>query len=278
MMPERRFREVVALLGAAFLMVGLSYSVTGAQEYKVQEYKVGVDDVLGIHVWDNKDLDQAVFVLPNGMISLPLAGEVQAAGLTVAELEQRLVNVYQKTVKVPRVTIVVKEIRSRPVFFIGGVGKPGPMQLTQDLTLLQAISLAGGLVEGADQESAFVLRGTEVIPVNLARLMHRADLSQNIRLQPRDTIVVPVADVVYVQGEVRAPRSVKYTNNLTILTAIAQAGGFTPLAAKGRVNLVRGEGGKRENIKVDVDEMMSGSVRDLALKPNDIIIVPQRLF
>lgn len=260
---------------AVAVLVGL---LPGAGGAGAEEYRIGVDDVLAISVWDNRDLDQVVFVRPDGKISLPLAGEVQAAGVTVAELEDRLAELYRRTIKGARVTIVVREIHSRPIFFIGGVGKPGPMQLTQELTLLQAISLAGGLAPGADQESAFVLRKATVIPVNLVRLIQQADLSQNLTLHPGDTIVVPLANIVYVQGEVRSPGVLKFTQDLTALKAITQAGGFTNLAAGGRVSLVRAEGTKRERIRLDVDAMLKGSVPDVPLKPNDILMVPQRLF
>lgn len=265
------------------VLFGLLYLPPGvgrAAEEVQKAYRIGPDDILAISVWDNKDLDRAVFVRPDGKISLPLLGEVQAGGLTVAELAAQLGEIYSKTIKGAQVTVGVQEIRSRPIFFVGGVGKTGPMQLTQDLTLLQAISLAGGLVAGADLESAFVLRGAKPIPVDFVKLIQKGDIRYNIKLQPGDTIVVPVAEVVYMQGEVRNPGLIKFTKDLTMLKAIAQAGGFTPLAASKRVSLLRGEGVKKQKILVDVNEIMKEpeAAPDMPLKPNDIIIVPQRLF
>jgi polysaccharide export outer membrane protein len=273
-------RHASATVLAALVLVALATAPGSAQAPVPPDYRIGVDDVLAISVWDNKDLDQVVFVRPDGRISLPLLGEVKAGGLTVAELARRLSEEYQKTVKGAQVTVSVREIRSRPVFFVGGVARPGPMQLTQDLTLLQAISLAGGLLPTADLESAFVLRGNQRIPVDFERLIQKADISQNLRLQPGDTVVVPVADLVYVQGEVKAPGAVKYTKDLTVVKAIVMTGGFTPLAAPKRVTLLRNSGGKRENLRINVQQIMSepDSAPDLPLKPNDIIIVPQRLF
>jgi len=357
----RRLWSLVAAV--AFGLLGVAGPAPAQQPPRNPEYRIGVDDVLSIHVWDNKDVDQAIFVRPDGKISLPLAGEIDVRGMTVADLEKRLAELYSRTIKNAQVTVVVREIRSRPIFFIGGVGKTGPMQLTQDWTLLQAVSAAGGLLPGADLESAYVLRDGTLIPVNLERLLQRGDITQNVKLQPGDTVVVPlaeqvfvegdvkkpgpikytkdltlleaiaqsggfidlsvpkrvsvvrgegvrkhtisvnfgdmvkeegaapdmplrpkdvvvvtIADVVYVQGEVKAPTAVKYTKDLTMLKAIAQAGGFTNLAAPGRVSLVRGEGTKRENSKINVDDMMKGAIPDVPLKPNDIVIVPQRLF
>jgi len=242
------------------------------------DYRIGPDDVLVITVWDQKDLDQTVQVRPDGKISLPLVGEMDAGGLTVAELSSRLTTLYSRTVKGAQVTVSVKEIRSRPVYFIGGVAKPGPLQLTQDLTLLQALSSVGGALPTADLESAFVQRGTNRIPINIQEIM-RGNMAQNVRLQPGDTVVLPNAATVYVQGEVKTPGQVKFVKDLTVMTAIAAAGGFTPMASPRRVTVTRGEGSKKETFRVNVNDIMSDpESKDLLLKPNDIVIVPQRLF
>jgi polysaccharide export outer membrane protein len=244
------------------------------------DYQIGIDDILTVSVWDQKDLEQVVFVRPDGKVSLPLVGEVQASGLTVAELSSRLTSLYSRTVRGAAVTVSVKEIRSRPVFFLGGVVRPGTIQLTRDLTVLQALSMAGGPVPTADLESAFVLRGTNRIPVNLQSLLQRGDATQNLALQPGDTIVVPTAGVVYVQGEVKTPGQVKYARDLTVVTAIAAAGGMTPLAAPKRVTVMREAGGKKEVFRVNVNDILTDPAegRDVPLKPNDVVVVPERLF
>jgi polysaccharide biosynthesis/export protein len=269
--------RATVLAALALAMLG---PLPGTARAAPPDYRIGTDDVLAISVWDQKELDTTVFVRPDGKISLPLLGEVQAGGLTVAELATKLNEDYGKTVKGAQVTVSVKDIRSRPVFFVGGVGKPGPLQLTQDLFLLQAISLAGGLAPTADLESAFVLRNEQAIPVDFVQLIQKGDVRQNVKLQPGDTVVIPVAESVFVQGEVKAPGALRYTKELTMLKAIAQVGGFTNLAAPKRVTLLRGQGTKRENRRVNVDEMIREpeAAADFALRPNDIIIVPQRLF
>ena len=273
----------LALLLVACLLVP---AVAPAQTRQVpplsqdKDYIIGPEDVLEIQVWGNKDLNQTVFVRPDGRTSLPLVGEIGVAGKTVQALQDHLTNVYEKTVKGAVVTVMVKEIKSRPVFFIGGFGKPGVMQLTRELTLLQAISVVGGVVPNADAEKGFLLRGDKRIPIDFNRLVQRGDLSQNPKLEPGDSVVVPLADSVYVSGEVKAPGAVKYTGDLTILKALTQAGGLTPLASAGRVDVLRGNAEKKERIRVDVDKMMRSPDEnpDIRLQPNDIIFVPQRLF
>ncbi len=244
------------------------------------DYRIGTDDVLEISVWDQKELDQVVSVRPDGKISLALVGEIPAGGRTVSELAQTLAEMYGRTVKSARVMVGVKEIRSRSIFFVGGVVRPGALQLTQDWTLLQGISAAGGLVPAADLESAFVLRGNKTTPVDLGKLIKKGDVSDNLKLEPGDTVVIPIADVVYIQGEVKNPGAIRFTRDLTILKAIAQAGGLTTWAAPKRVTVLRVDSLKKETIRANVSEMMSEpqNAIDLTLKPNDIITVPQRLF
>lgn len=273
-----RLRWLLLLLSAVVLIVPLS--APGAQ-VSDKAYIIGPEDVLEIQVWERKDLNQTVFVRPDGRTSLPLVGEIMVAGKTVQELQDHLAKVYEKTSQSAVVTVIVREIKSRPVYFVGGFGRPGPMQLTREMTLMQAISVVGGVVPGGDAENGYVLRGDKRIAVNFYKMLQKGDLSQNTRLEPGDTVVVPIADMVYVQGEVRAPSPLKYTTDLTLLKAITQAGGLTPLAASGRVDLLRGRAGeKKERIRVDVDKIMRAPDEnpDVSLKPDDIIYVPQRLF
>jgi polysaccharide export outer membrane protein len=266
-----------AALLAAVVSVLVAFPAGADQQ---AAYVIGPGDVLEIQVWDNKALDQTVFVRPDGKISLPLVGEIQAGGLTVRQFQDALVEAYTRTVKAASVTVMVKEIRSRPVYFVGGFVKPGVEQITRDLSLMQAIAVVGGLVPAADGENAYVVRDGRRIPVDLTRLVQKGDVSQNLALQVGDTVVVPIADAVYVQGEVKNPGPVKSTADLTVLKAISQAGGLTPLAAAGRVEILRGDGDTRERIKVDLDKMRGapGANPDLRLKANDIVFVPQRLF
>jgi len=282
----RYIRWLIVLPTAALFFCSLSVSLVPAQtaapaQSKDKGYIVGAEDVLDVQVWDNKDLNQVVFVRPDGKTSLPLVGEIQAAGKTVQELQDYLSAMYSKTVKGAAVTVIIREIKSRPVYFLGGFGKPGALQLLrQDLTLLQALALVGGVTPAADSDKAFVLRGDKVIPVNLTKLTQKGDLTQDLKLEPGDSVVAPLADLVYLQGEVKAPGAVKYTQDLTVVRAITQGGGFTPMSAGGRVDILRGKGEKKERIRVDVDKMMRAPDEnpDVLLKPDDIIFVPQRLF
>jgi polysaccharide export outer membrane protein len=244
-----------------------------------QDYIIGAEDVLDIQVWGSNDLNQTVFVRPDGKLSLPLVGEIAVAGKTVQQLQDHLLAVYDKTVKGAVVTVIVKEIRSRPVYFVGAFSKPGVMQLTGSMTLLQAVALVGGVTPEADGQRGFLLRGTRKVPIDFNRLGQQGDRTQNPTLEPGDSVVVPLAEAVYVSGEVKKPGAIKYAAELTLMQALTQAGGLTPLAAGGRVDILRG-GEKKERIRVDVDRVMRSpdSNRDVRLQPNDLISVPQRRF
>lgn len=277
MMRRNIFWGLSLLLAVLALVVPLTVRSAPAAE---EAYVIGPEDVLDIQVWDNKDLNHVGFVRPDGKTSLPLLGEIQAAGKTVQKLQEDLTQLYSQTVKQPSVTVIIREIKSRPVYFIGGFAKPGPMQLMRDLTLLQAISLVGGVAPAADGEKGFLLRGDKKTPIDFRKLLDKGDLGQNLKLEPGDSIVVPVADLVYVQGEVRKPGVVKYASDLTIIKAITEAGGPTPLAATGRLDILRGQGEKRVRIRIDLDKMLRAPEEnpDMRLRPEDIIFVPQRLF
>src|SRR5262245_51950069 len=167
-MRNLSIRIVISLLSVLFS------APHAAQAAGPPDYRIGPGDVLSITVWDNRDLDQKVFVRPDGKISLTLLGQIDAGGLTVAELATALSDMYSKTVKGAQVVVDVLEIRSRAIYFVGGVMKPGPLQLmTQDVTLLQAISMVGGVSQGGNLESAIVLRGDQVIPVDFVKLIQK---------------------------------------------------------------------------------------------------------
>ena len=271
-------RLIVILLAAPLAMAQQPAPTQPAPAGK--DYVIGAEDILDIQVWGSNDLNQTVFVRPDGRLSLPLVGEIAVAGKTVQQLQDHLLAVYEKAVKGAVVTVIVKEIRSRPVYFVGGFAKPGVMQLTGDLTLLQAVSLVGGVLPDADGEKGFLLRRDQKIPIDFNRLAQRGDMSQNPKLEPGDSIVVPLADAVYVNGEVKKPGPVKYAGDLTLLKALTQAGGLTPLAAGSRVEIIRGDPEKKSRIRVDVDRVMRSpdGNQDVRLHPNDIITVPQRRF
>jgi len=277
MTVQRRF-ALVGLAGALVIALGL-WNPSPAKEYVI-----GTADVLAISVLDNKELDTVVSVNPGGKITVPLIGDLQAAGLTVSELTQQLVKNFAEKVKSPQVTVTLREVNSYRIYFLGKVGKPGIQTSKSEVTLLQALSMAGGTQEGADLSLAYVARGTERLPVDFVKLLRFGDLSQNITLDPDDTVVIPDTpqNVIYVTGEVKQPGMLPFVRerDWTALKAVLAAGGFTQFAARGRASLIREEAGKRLIIPIDFNDLMRNpeAGKDVPMKPGDILNVPQSLF
>jgi polysaccharide export outer membrane protein len=158
-------------------------------------YVIGADDVLSIIYWRDKDMTADVSVRPDGVISLPLLNEVVAAGLTPAQLRDRLMEESQKYMEDANVTVVVKQINSRKVYITGQVGKIGSYPLTGPMTVLQLLSMVGGLGEYANSKNIVILRtenGRQVSHrFNYKEVASGKKLTQNIELKPGDTVIVP---------------------------------------------------------------------------------------
>jgi polysaccharide biosynthesis/export protein len=159
-------------------------------------FVIGNDDLLAINVWKEPDLSRAIPVRSDGRISLPLVGEVQAAGQTPLKLEQDIASKLQPYLEEPEVTVIVQQINSQKFNILGQVGKPGSYPITNSATVLDAIALAGGCRDFAKRSSIYILRhnpdGSESrIPFNYKDVIKGKNMAQNIKLQPHDTIVVP---------------------------------------------------------------------------------------
>ena len=160
------------------------------------EYEIGVDDILAVNVWKEPELSRTLPVRPDGKITLPLLGDVQVAGKTPQTLQQELHDSLAAFVAVPEVVVIVQEVRSQKFNIVGQVSKPGSYPLSQPTTVLDAIAEAGGLGIYAKSNSIYVLRirpdGSSVqLPFHYKQVLKGNNLSQNVKLQPRDTVVVP---------------------------------------------------------------------------------------
>jgi polysaccharide export outer membrane protein len=159
------------------------------------DYVIGPEDVLSIAFWRDKELSADVVVRPDGKISLPLLKDVQAAGYTPEQLTAALVKAASKYIAQPNASVIVKEINSRKVFIIGEVQRPGGFPLTSDLTVLQLISLAGGVFEWAKSTKVVIVRKEEGrerrLNFNYREVIKGTRVEQNILLKPGDTVIVP---------------------------------------------------------------------------------------
>jgi polysaccharide export outer membrane protein len=159
-----------------------------------ETYVIGASDVLTVTVWKEPTLSGSILVRPDGMISLPLLGDVQASGLTPPQLADQITTKLKKFVQDPNVSVVIGQIHSKIVYLLGEVGKKGPIDMTPGMTLLEAIGSAGGLTEYANAKKIYILRdegGKHLkIPVHYKEAL-KGDSTLDLALKPGDTIVVP---------------------------------------------------------------------------------------
>ena len=158
-------------------------------------YRLGVGDVVRVSVWKDAELDATVPVAPDGRISLPLLGDVAAAGRTLGELREALTQAYAAYVTSPAVSVVLQEIGSQKVFVTGEVQQPGVIELAHEMRLMQALAVAGGLTPYAKRDRVVVLRNTggrqQRLTVSLDAIVGGSRPADDLLLQPGDTIVVP---------------------------------------------------------------------------------------
>src|SRR6266851_626185 len=158
-------------------------------------YAIGPEDELYVNVWKEPEISRAVPVRPDGKISLPLLNDVQASGLTAMELANVITEGLKKFINSPLVTVTVSEINSRRVYVTGEVSRPGAFPLLPNMTVLQALTSAGGFTQFARTKNIYVLRtedGKQVKhPFNYKEVVRGQKAEDNITLQPGDTIVVP---------------------------------------------------------------------------------------
>ena len=159
------------------------------------EYRVGPSDVLGISIWRQPDLSLGgVPVRPDGKISIPLAGEIEVAGLTALEINEVVTERLKEYVAEPQVTIMVVQVNYPVVFIIGEVNRPGPIPIRQNTTMLQAISLAGGFTTFADRDDIHIVRregGRNYrIPFDYEDAIKAKEGNEDLYVRPGDVIVV----------------------------------------------------------------------------------------
>lgn len=161
-----------------------------------ENYIVGVGDVLEVNVWKEGELSKTVPVRPDGMITLPLVGEIKAVGLTPIQLQDQVTTALQKVVSEPQVTVMVVSVNSMSFNIMGQVNKPGYYPLTRPITILDAIALSGGFRDFAKQKKIYVLRRTENgteerLKFNYKEVIKGKNMAQNIKLLPHDVLVIP---------------------------------------------------------------------------------------
>lgn len=248
-----------------------------------EPYRIGAEDELFISVWDNEQLTRTVTVRPDGKISYPLMGDLQALDLTPEEMAEDIRKKLARFVKQAAVTVTVTNINSFKVYVLGEVKTPGMVTLKRKTTLLQLFSLIEGVLDSADLTRASLIRNNHKLEVNFYQLLKEGDLSQNIELQKNDTIFVPdnFEQRISVMGEVKDPKIIYFRKGLTVMDAILEAGGFTEYASINGVRISRRlknqeSKNQEEVIKINFKAILKKAKTEMnvPLMPGDTIFVP----
>jgi len=243
--------------------------------------RIAAGDLLDISVFDNPELTQQVRVGADGKAQLALIGSTQLAGLTgqeASEMVARELREHNFLLR-PQVNVLIKEYSSQGVSVMGEVQHPGVYQVLGPRTLLDVVSMAGGLTNAADTRITVKRRtGTEEnVTVKLKNDDAQSALSNDVQIYPGDLVLVPRAGIVYVLGDVNKPGGfvMQDSGKITLLQAMAQAGGASQTASLNRAVLLRKNGdGNVTTTKLQVGKISRGEGGDVELHANDIVFVP----
>jgi polysaccharide export outer membrane protein len=238
-------------------------------------YQIGTGDVLRIMVYDHSDLTTVARVDDLGCITFPLAGQIEIGGQTAVDAAQTIAaRLNGDYIVNPQVSVFVEEFRSKKVVIMGEVARPGLYELSGPTTLLELISKAGGLSKGAGQ-TATVHRPRQgvndqtgnIISVNILDSGREA---ADMPIMDGDTVTIAKAGVIYVTGQVNRPAAYSLEPDMTVIKAVTMAGGFTALAAQGRIKIIR---------KIDGSEQVIDRVSfHDKLVAEDVMIIPESFF
>ncbi|MFH1981097.1 MAG: polysaccharide biosynthesis/export family protein [Pseudomonadota bacterium] len=261
-----------------------------------REYVVGGLDVLNIVVYEEPDLTrEKVRVSADGFVSLPMIGQIRVADLTTSEVGELIsIKLAQGQYLLnAHVSILVTEYNSKRVLVLGKVNNPGSYALQAQEKVLDVLSRSGGLKvddkAGAGQRGVIIRTENYnkenerkiAVSFDLRSLLQGKDQTGNIYLMDQDVVYIPRAEHFYIMGEVKNPGSYPLSEDeITLVEAISMAGGFSNIAARNKTRIIRVEDGVEKilEVKVDLITDVGKKRRDVIIRPNDVIVVPESFF
>jgi polysaccharide biosynthesis/export protein len=264
-------------------------------------YHIGPRDVLTLTIYAGGEEQHVsnMTVSSQGMINVPFIGSVEAKGLTVSQLEDKIIKPLAADYFVnPEVNIVISEYHSLQYYISGAVGSPGLYEMKSKATLMELIAKAGGASAqhgniayilhpssnhtASNKENQTLYSDKGPLKIDLNQLLDKGDMSQNVGLESGDVVYIPLqssqnlsASKIYVEGEVKSPGVYTYQEGLTALNACIMAGGFNKFAAPNRTRIIRQKGDKQIIIKIDLNDVKNGKTKDVEIKPGDRIHIPE---
>ncbi len=263
---------------------------------EITEYRVGSGDVLSISVPglferserprnelyrrdDQGDTLGSFRVYTSGKVLLPLVGGVEVAGMTVEEVQLKLINIFGAYIKKPVVTVEILEFKSQPLYLLGKFNRPGLYYLDRPTKLLHGLALGNGLADNANLRGARVVRSDRILPLDIYQLLYYNDRNQNVQLVSGDTIYVPGNEdqQVFVFGQVKTPGPVAMDNGrLNLVQALSSAGAGEKPYDDSHIRIIRSLTPTRGQLMVvDLGLIANGHALPMPLMDGDIIYVPK---
>lgn len=258
---------MVSALVMALLMLQPSHAV--------EEYKLGPGDLIKVSVYEHPDMTTETQLSETGNISFPLLGEVNIGGLTRGAAETKIAGLLKKGgyVNQPQINITITEYRSQQASVLGQVAKPGKYPISGPTSVLDLISLAGGVSEnGADYVTVIKNQagGPVKRDINLVSLLQSANLKDNITISNGDVVFVPRAPVFYIYGEVQKSGAYRLEPNMTVMQGLSLGGGLSDRGTEKGVKLNRRDAnGQLQTLQVSLTD---------PLQPDDVVYVRESLF
>ncbi len=267
----------------------LEQQLSQLHQVKAGIYEISAGDKFNVFVYGEPDLDsKGVIVKLDGSLTFKLIGDVQIAGKTVPQATALIEQKLQRYIHFPKVTLMPYDMRSASITIIGKVSSPGVYYFDGSLRAAEAIGLAGGLsigifdnntIELADLEHSYIQRGKQLLPVDLAQLIHKGDLNHNVPLVDGDYVYIASAmsQEVFITGEVNQPGYFGYSERMTLARLVSKAEGVL-LSANSHVLVIRGNIKHPRVYKVNINKILHGETRDFLIQPNDVVYVPKSMI
>jgi len=248
-------------------------------------FRLGPGDQLDIELIGEGEGPESTFVGPDGRIYFSVLPGLQVWGKSLEEIRQILADQLKILVRDPQVAITLREVQSQRVWVMGRINTPGIYPLGTPMTVIEAISKAGGLFtsrfsgsteELADLHHSFIMRRGQHLPINFHQLIREGATHQNIYLEPDDFVYLPssLSSEVHILGAVNQPRAVGFKDQVTLISAMATAKGPAKDAWLKHIAIVRGSLTEPQIAIVDYEAIVMGRATDIRLEPRDIVFVP----
>jgi polysaccharide export outer membrane protein len=248
-------------------------------------FLLGPGDKVDVEIVGNPNSHATSTVGLDGKLYFSFLPGMDVWGLTLTQARSRIQDELSKYITQPTVSLTLDAVGSKFVWILGRVTKPGVYPVSGSMSLLEALTLAGGTATSAstfttqdigDLRHSFVMRPGKVIPVDFVRLIKDGDMSQNIYLKADDFVYIPssLSQQIYVLGAVAQPQAIPYADGMSVIDAIAGTGGPIPNAYVSHVGIARGSIAHPELIVVDFKAIATGKTRDVPLEAGDIVYVP----